>query len=78
MTDVKNCWLATWNCEYGSCNEQVFTAYRYGFELARELAIEERARIDRELPHYATALQVNEREDNDFNDDSNDDFDDHQ
>jgi len=74
----KNCWLATWNCEYGSCNAQVFTVYRYGFELTRELAIKERARIERELPHYATALRVNEPEDNDFNDDSNDDFDDHQ
>jgi len=51
--------------------------YRYGFELARELAIEERARIEWELPHYATALRVNINEP-DSNDDSNDGFDDHQ
>jgi len=54
---------------------QVFTVYRYGFELARELAIKERARIELELPHYANALwlNVNEPEDNDFDDDDFDD-----
>jgi len=41
-----------------------------------ELAIKERARIEQELPHYATALQlnVNEPEDNDFDDDFDDDL----
>jgi len=44
---------------------------QYGFELTRELAIKERARIERELPHYATALwvNVNEPEDTDSDDD---------
>jgi len=74
----KDHWVATWNCEHGSHNAQVFTVYRYGFELTRELAIKERARIEWELPHYATALQVNvnEPEDNDFDYDFDDDFDD--
>jgi len=28
----KDCWVATWNCDYGSSNAQVFTVYRYGFD----------------------------------------------
>jgi len=38
---------------------QVFTVYRYGFELARELAIKERARIERELPHCCGLMLMN-------------------
>jgi len=70
----KDCLVATWNCEHGSHNVQVYTVYRYGFELSRELAMKERARIERELPHYATALRlnVNEPEDDDFDDDFDD------
>jgi len=76
----KDCWVATWNCEYGSRNVEVFTVYRYGFEHTRELALKERARIEQELPHYATVLWVNANEpdfdDNDFDDNFDDYFDD--
>jgi len=35
---------------------QAFSIFRYGFETAKELAIKFRARMERELPHYANVL----------------------
>jgi len=64
--DQRNdCWVVTWSCEHGSRNAQVYTVYRHGFERARELAIRFRARMERELPHYANALRLNEPDDDD-------------
>jgi len=73
MTDVKIVGLQHGTVNW-SHNAQVYTVYRYGFELARELAIKERARIELKLPHYATVLgiNVNEPEDNDFDDNDDD------
>jgi len=47
-------WVAMWNKEGRDKYTQVL--FRYGFETAKELAIEFRARKERELPHYANVL----------------------
>jgi len=63
-------------CRLWATNFYVTTnsVFRYGFETAKELAIKFRARKERELPHYANALQLNELNFDEFDDDDDDQF----
>jgi len=63
--------MILWNDEGRDKYTQAFSVFRYGFQTAKELAIKFRARKERELPHYANALQNNvaQRMVNEFDDD---------
>jgi len=51
-------WIASWNDERGDRHTKSYSAKKYGINNAKALAIEYRARMMRELPHYVNALQL--------------------
>jgi len=52
-------WTASWKDKRGDRHTKLFTVIKYGPARARELAIEYRSRMVRELPHYANMLGLN-------------------
>jgi len=53
-------WNATWKDEQGDKHTKLFSVIKYGPARAKELAIQYRAYIERNLLHYANALGINE------------------
>jgi len=53
-------WTAAWKDKRGDQHTKLFAVIKYGPARTRELAIEYRSRMKRELPHYANALGLNE------------------
>jgi len=51
-------WIATWKDEEGNQYSKSYSAKKYSTDNAKVLAIEYRARMIRELPHYANALRL--------------------
>jgi len=49
-------WTATWKDEEGNNHTKSYSVNKYGFENAKDLAIQYRGRIERESPHYANVL----------------------
>jgi len=49
-------WIASWNDKQGDRHTKSFAVIKYGPARSRELAIEYRSRMVRDLPHYANAL----------------------
>jgi len=54
-------WIATWKDEEGNQYSKSYSAKKYGTDNAKVLAIEYRARMVRELPHYANALRLDDK-----------------
>jgi len=52
-------WTVMRKDEEGNNHTKSYSVNNYGFENAKDLAIQYRGRIERELPHYANALQLN-------------------
>jgi len=53
-------WTAAWKDERGDQHTKLFAVIKYGPACTKELAIEYRSRMIRELLHYANALGLNE------------------
>jgi len=53
-------WNATWKDEQGDKHTKSFSVIKYGPACTKELAIQYRAYIERNLLHYANALGINE------------------
>jgi len=53
-------WAAMWKDEQGDKHKKSYSAKKCGNDNAKVLAIEYRARMVRELPHYANALRLND------------------
>jgi len=53
-------WNATWKDEQVDKHTKLFAVIKYGPARTKELAIQYRAYIERNLPHYAIALGINE------------------
>jgi len=53
-------WTAAWNDKQGDRHTKPFAVVKYRPAHARELAIEYRSRMVRELPHYAIALGLDQ------------------
>jgi len=53
-------WTAAWNDEWGDRHTKSYSAKKYSINNAKVLAIEYRARMVRELPHYANVLRLND------------------
>ena len=53
----KNVWAASWRTESGVKQVKTFTCSKYGYNVAKEKAIEYHWHIENTLPHYVEALQ---------------------
>jgi len=55
----KNIWYAMWVDEDGKSCKKSYSLKKHGFLVAEQQAIDQRSRVERELPHYADALRLN-------------------
>jgi len=61
--DKRGCnWMATWQDSSGSNCCKCFSSKKYGNDIARTMAIENRQRMIQSLPHYREALCLDESE----------------
>jgi len=52
-------WNTTWKDEQGNKRTKLYSIMKYGPARAKDLAVQYRAYIERNLPHYANALGIN-------------------
>jgi len=52
-------WNATWKDEQGNKHTKSYSIMKYGPARAKDLVVQYRAYIERNLPHYANALRIN-------------------
>jgi len=59
IVDKKNTWYAKWADEDGNSCKKLYSSNKHGFVVVKQLAIDQRSRVERELPHYANTLGLN-------------------